>query len=147
MKKILPPTLLLISIVIMIIIHFLLPIKIILVLPFNLLGICLLLVGIFISIVGSNKFERENTTVMTFNIPELLVVDGMYKYSRNPMYLGFVLMVIGVWVLLGSLSTIFVGLIFILLLDRYYIRFEEKVLHEKFGVAYMEYKKNVRRWI
>jgi protein-S-isoprenylcysteine O-methyltransferase Ste14 len=63
------------------------------------------------------------------------------------MYLGFVLFIIGVWLLLGSLSSAFAALLFVMLLDRYYIPFEEAVLQEKFGESYLKYKKCVRRWI
>jgi protein-S-isoprenylcysteine O-methyltransferase Ste14 len=99
------------------------------------------------SILGSNYFEKKKTTVMTFDIPKVLVTDGLYKYSRNPMYLGFALSVIGTWLLLGTLSSIFIVLFFLLIMDRYYIRYEEAILQGAFGNEYSKYKRRVRRWI
>lgn len=147
MRGIMPPTFFTISIGLMLILHFIFPIQRILYFPFNLAGIILICSGICISILGSNHFERKKTTVMTFDIPIVLVTDGLYKYSRNPMYLGFALAVIGIWLLLGSLSPVFVTVIFFAVLDRYYIRFEEAVLKKAFGAEYLEYQKQVRRWI
>jgi protein-S-isoprenylcysteine O-methyltransferase Ste14 len=147
MRRILPPTLLVVSIGLMVLLHFIFPAGRILSYPFPLLGIVFATIGAIISILGSNQFEREKTTIMTFDIPKVLVTKGLYKYSRNPMYLGFALLIIGIWMLLGSLSTIFIVIMFLVLMDRYYISFEENVLQEKFGVAYLEYKKSVRKWI
>jgi protein-S-isoprenylcysteine O-methyltransferase Ste14 len=146
-KRILPPTALVITIVMMTLLYFIFPIKKMLVFPVNAAGIGLLLVGALISVRGSNKFAQEKTTVMTFDTPTVLVIDGMYQYSRNPMYLGFVLVVFGIWMLVSCLSTLFVAISFFILMDRYYIPFEEKVLQKKFGTSYMAYKKRVRRWI
>ncbi len=147
MRKILPPTLLIIFMGLMIILHFVFPILIIFSFPFNLIGVALLLAGLTLSIKGSKKFERESTTVMTFDIPTILVTNGLYQYSRNPMYLGFLLMLLGFWILLGSLSNLILVIAFFLITNNYYIKFEEKVLHQKFGAAYSEYRKRVRKWI
>lgn len=147
MKKILPPILLLICIGLMVLLHYILPIQNLLQFPFNLLGIPLIIIGIGISILGSIKFEKEITTSMTFDIPRVLVINGLYRYSRNPMYLGFIFFILGIWLLMASLSSFFVVVLFFLSLDRYYIPFEEAVLRKKFGEDYLEYKKNVRRWI
>lgn len=147
MRRILPPTLLTISIGLMLVLHLIFPVLRILHFPFNLAGIILICLGIWISILGSNHFERKKTTVMTFDTPQVLVTDGLYRYSRNPMYIGFAMSVIGIWLLLGSLSPIIAVVIFLAILDRYYIRFEEAVLQKAFGTEYLEYKRQVRRWI
>lgn len=147
MKRILPPSLLTVSIGLMLVLDFIFPVQRIFSFPFNLSGITLICFGIWISISGSNHFQQEKTTVMTFNTPKVLVTDGLYKYSRNPMYLGFAFVIIGICVLLGSLSPILVAVIFLVVLDGYYIRYEETVLQKSFGTEYMEYKKRVRRWI
>ena len=131
----------------MLVLHFMIPIQSITMFPFNLLGIILIIFGILISIIGSRKFEQEDTTSMTFDTPTKLVVDGIYKLSRNPMYLGFTLFIAGFWLIMGSLSSLFIAISFIVVLDRYYIPFEEKVLLSQFGNAYLEYKKSVRRWV
>lgn len=147
MKRILPPTLLLLSIGLMILLYFILPIHVLFRFPYSLIGIPILLIGIIISILGSAKFEKEETTSMTFDEPNVLVVSGLYKYTRNPMYLGFALFIIGIWLLMSSISSAFIAIIFLIVLDRYYIPFEEKMLEKKFGQDYLSYKKRVRKWI
>jgi protein-S-isoprenylcysteine O-methyltransferase Ste14 len=87
------------------------------------------------------------TTLDTFSEPNKLVTDGPYKYSRNPIYLGYALVLIGVWLLLGSLSPLFIVVFSIVITDRWYIPFEENMLAEKFGPAYTSYKSRTRRWI
>lgn len=139
--------LLIICVSIMIVVHFILPSIKILRFPFNLLGIATFCIGIWMSKLGSDFFEKKKTTVMTFDTPSVLVKEGLYKYSRNPMYLGFAFIVIGIWMLMGSLFTLFPVTLFLIVMDRYYIRFEENMLHRTFGDEYLEYKKQVRRWI
>ncbi|NIN72992.1 MAG: hypothetical protein GTO46_13905 [Gemmatimonadetes bacterium] len=63
------------------------------------------------------------------------------------MYLGLVLVVLGIAVITGSLTPLLVVPIFALLLDRKFIAAEERMLEKRFGSAWLEYKKSVRRWI
>lgn len=147
MKRILPPTLLTMSIGLMILLQYTLPIYYIIRCPINFSGITLMIIGIVLSIIGSNKFHQVKTSIMTFDEPSVLVTNGLYKYSRNPMYLGFGLLILGIWILMGSLSTLLVAILFIVSIDLYYIPFEEEMLNKKFGGKYYEYKKRVRRWI
>jgi len=63
------------------------------------------------------------------------------------MYLGFVLILFGIAVLKGSLMPYVVLLVFAIFIDMIFIRFEEKKLGQTFGEAWLEYKKNVRRWV
>ena len=84
---------------------------------------------------------------MTFDEPNKLVTEGIYKITRNPMYLGFVLLLIGVAVILGSASVFSIVIIFSIITDLWYIRYEERALEKKFGSAYDTYKSKVRRWI
>lgn len=147
MRKLLPPTVLTICIGFMIILHFTFPVFRIIIFPFNLFGIILICLGVWISMMCSIRFGREKTTIMTFDIPEVLVTDGLYQYSRNPMYLGMSIIAVGAWIVLGSLLSAFAVIFYLILLDKYYICFEEKVLEKKFGEVYLKYKKQVRRWI
>lgn len=62
------------------------------------------------------------------------------------MYLGLTLILAGTWILLGAISPIFGVLVFVVISDRWYIPGEERMLHEKFGKAYEEYRTNVGRW-
>ena len=88
------------------------------------------------------------TNVMTFEQPDVLVTQGVYRYSRNPMYLGFVVALLGSSLLMGaSISSFLLVALFFIITDRWYIRFEELEMTKKFGAEYQAYSNNVRRWI
>jgi protein-S-isoprenylcysteine O-methyltransferase Ste14 len=81
--------------------------------------------------------------------PQRLVVVGFYRYVRNPMYVGFFVGWIGLWVILGranraALLVAVVAVAFVVLFVRFY---EEPALRKKFGADYKEYCRNVRRWL
>ncbi len=147
MKKILPPTLMLVCLVLMAVSHWAFPIQTFFPVPFNFLGIVPLVLGVFISVSADRQFAKVRTNVKTFDEPGQLVTNGWFRYSRNPMYLGFVLILAGVWIMLGSASPLLEVLIFVAIADRWYIRYEEQKMTVKFGQAYEDYKHQVRRWI
>jgi len=77
----------------------------------------------------------------------MIVSSGIYKYTRNPMYLGltFILSALSIW--FGARFGLFVVVIFILYINRFQIKPEEDALEKQFGESYLEYKSRVRRWI
>ncbi|HEX9438960.1 MAG TPA: methyltransferase, partial [Roseiflexaceae bacterium] len=94
--KILPPTYLLLAIIAMVLLHFVWPVATVIAVPWNLIGVVPLAVGILMNVIADNVFHRAKTTVRPFEESTVLVTRGVYRLSRNPMYLGFVLMLIGV---------------------------------------------------
>lgn len=147
MKKIIPPFLFLISILFMVAIRNLIIIKEIIPDPINYAGIVLIIVGILMTIIVRKGFEKIDTEIHTFKNPRKLVTNGLFKFSRNPIYLGFTISLIGVWVLLGAILPIIGILIFIITTNNYYIPYEEKIMEETFGNEYRKYKSKVRKWI
>lgn len=105
--------------------------------------------GMAITILGALAFRREETTVDPTR-PEMassLVVTGIYRFSRNPMYLGFLLVLIG-WSLHIGNSLAFVALpVFFIYMTRFQIIPEERALYAKFGSSYSDYQRSVRRWL
>ena len=146
-KKIMPTTYLLIAILAVIAIHFLFPAAMIIPPVWNLIGIVPLGLGVGINLVADGAFHKVNTTVRPFEESSALVTDGVFKISRNPMYLGFVLVLIGVAVLLRSLSPYVVILAFVILIQVMFITVEEQMLAEKFGPGWQEYRRRTRRWL
>ena len=146
-KRALPPTYLLGSIVAMIALHFLLPWRRVIPHPWRLLGIAGVLVGIVLALVADRAFKRHRTTVKPFEESTSLVTTGAYAISRHPMYLGFVLLLGGIAVLLGSLTPLLVVGVFAVLMERMFIRVEERMMEAQFGQAWLAYKAKVRRWI
>ena len=84
---------------------------------------------------------------MPFKKPQKFIVNGLYKYSRNPIYLGMVILLFGIATSFGSLSSYIVIPIFILIIKRNFIEIEEKMLLKEFGYKYKDYCRTVRRWI
>ncbi len=147
MKRMLPPTLVLICVFVMLLLHWLFPGPRWLPDLLRLTGLAPLMLGIWINIAADRQFSILGTNVNTFRDPDRLVTDGLFKYSRNPMYLGFGLVLLGVWLLLGSLLPVAGILVYFIVTDRWYIEFEEKRLIEKFGDVYRSYQARTRRWI
>ena len=111
------------------------------------LGLALLLLADAITRRSKKLFEEAGTNVPP-NQPALIIVrEGPYKYSRNPMYVSFLLMFTGLSLLADA--PMMLALIFPLFyfLDQRVIVPEEIYLTEKFGDVYLDYKKQVRRWI
>jgi len=148
MKKILPPFLFITFVVIMGVTCWGMGSLHKVIYPFTLIGIPFIVAGLFLSIVGKRLFNRLDANIMTFDDPTVLVTKGVYKYTRNPMYLGFVISMAGFSLLMGAaVSSFLLAGLFFAITDRWYIAFEEKTMLHKFGLEYEEYCRKVRRWI
>ena len=145
--KILPTTFLAILFLGMLGIFLLAPRPVLFPAPFNLIGMIPIGLGLLLAFQGASHFREVGTEINTFSEPDKLVTDRLFRYSRNPMYLGFLLFLLGIWILLGGLTPFLGVVIFLVVTDRYYIPYEEKMLAERFGEAWMSYRAKVRRWI
>ena len=145
--KLLPPVWFLLSIILMIGLHWWLPIKQLIEPPFTYGGIVAIVISILIVVACERIFRQKGTSNRPFEESSCLVNEGLFKYSRNPIYLGMVVFLIGLWLVLGSLSPLVVIPFFVGLIQSKFIKVEEKMLEEKFGEEYQEYKVRVRRWI
>ena len=146
-KKIMPTTYLLAAILLCITLHFLVPILRFIPSPWNLFGLVPLLFGIWINLSADRAFKQANTTVKPFEKSNALIQDGAFRWSRNPMYLGFAAILLGISVLLRSLSPYIAVVVFVVLMDLVFIRVEEQMLEEKFGDEWRRYRSRVRKWI
>jgi protein-S-isoprenylcysteine O-methyltransferase Ste14 len=146
-KPVLPPTYLYVAIVLMLALNFLFSLKRIIPFPWDLLGLIPLALGIALNIVADKAFRDAKTTVKPFQESAVLITDGVYRLSRHPMYLGFVLILLGLAILLGSLTPFLVVPIFAIVMDRVFVVVEEGMLEEKFGQAWLDYKSQTRRWV
>ena len=115
--------------------------------PWNYTGFFLFFGGIAIVRKGQKTFKRVATEIHTFKRPKKLVTNGLFRHSRNPIYLGFTLALLGAATVLGN-GVAYTGAgLFFLTAHFWYIPFEEKNMTAEFGTPYLEYKKNVRRWL
>ncbi|MEK6875369.1 MAG: isoprenylcysteine carboxylmethyltransferase family protein [Nanoarchaeota archaeon] len=145
--KVMPPMIFYIFIILSLILNFIFPIKRIIVYPYSYLGIILILIGLMIDIWAWILFRKKRTTLNPYKMPSKLENGGPFKVSRNPMYLGMDLVLWGLSIFLGSLSTFIFPIIFIAIINRLFIAFEERNLQKVFGSQYLNYKNKVRRWI
>jgi protein-S-isoprenylcysteine O-methyltransferase Ste14 len=146
-QAVLPPTYLWIAVILMVAFRFLLPAKLIIPFPWDLIGLLPLALGIALNLIADGAFRDAKTTVKPFQESATLVTDGVYRFSRHPMYLGFVLILLGLAILLGSVIPFLIVPIFAIVIDRVFIVAEERMLAEKFDQAWLAYKARVRRWL
>ena len=112
-----------------------------------LIGLLPLILGLGIALWGVRLFAKVGTNIVPFTESTALVTDGAFAYSRNPMYLGMVLVLLGVAFLLDRASPWLVLVPFILVIRLKFIQFEEPLMEQTFGAIYITYKSNVRRWL
>ena len=115
----------------------------------NTVGYVLIGAGLCVALSGIFTFIKLKTTVDPRYPEEAseLVIIGIYKYSRNPMYFGITLVLSGIAVYFGALSSIFAIVLFVAFISKYQIVPEEIALRIKFGESYEHYVRNVRRWL
>jgi|HigsolmetaAR202D_1030399.scaffolds.fasta_scaffold01395_16 protein-S-isoprenylcysteine O-methyltransferase Ste14 len=105
--------------------------------------------GAALAFSGVVAFRRERTTVnpLTPNESSVVVSQGVYRFSRNPMYLGFLIALTGWGVYLSNVASALLLPVFVAYMNRYQIKPEERALLAKFGQEYAQYMSRVRRWI
>lgn len=111
------------------------------------LGLVIAGLGLVLGILAMTEFRRIRTTMDPKKPSTGLVTSGIYRYTRNPVYLGFVFMLVGLSL---SMRTYW-GIVFILplvtLINNLVIKYEEANLEKKFKTQYTEYASHVRRWL
>jgi protein-S-isoprenylcysteine O-methyltransferase Ste14 len=145
--KIIPPVYMLLALLAMVGLHYVIPLADIVEAPVSYLGLVPLFIGITIAATAARMFDRVGTPKRPFERSTTLVTFGPYRYTRNPMYVGLTLILIGVWLLLGSVSAALPIAVFVWIIQQRFIRGEERFLDEIFGEEYRGYKSRVRRWI
>ena len=100
-------------------------------------------------IVSVKSFINNNTTINPLNLKKstYLVTDGLFRFSRNPMYLGMLLFLLGTSIVLNIIGGLIISILFIFYMNFFQIMPEEKALENLFGKDYRNYLKSVRRWI
>ena len=141
------PTYFLATIALMIVLHFLVPLAVPVPFAWRFVGLFPIAAGVAVNIAADRQFKRHGTTVKPLQKSSALITDGVFKWSRNPMYLGMVLIVAGIALLEGSISPWFVVAALAIVLDRVFIAREEALLKETFGDAFEHYCRRMRRWV
>jgi protein-S-isoprenylcysteine O-methyltransferase Ste14 len=142
-----PPLYFASAILAMVALHFVLPIARVIPWPWTLLGAGPVLAGIGLAIWAEHEFKRAGTAVRPFAPSSALVEDGPFRFTRNPMYLGMLLVLAGLFLLLGTLGPLLVPPILVWLLQRRFVVPEETHMERHFGARYEDYRRRVRRWL
>jgi protein-S-isoprenylcysteine O-methyltransferase Ste14 len=111
------------------------------------IGLAMTFVGFLLGIGAFIEFRKGRTTLDPHGSARNLVTSGIYRFTRNPIYLGFLLMVIGLPLNSGLYWGVLMAPFYVLLMNRLIIEHEEAYLEKKFGKTYTSYKFHVRRWL
>tara|TARA_Y100000817_G_scaffold130572_1_gene102361 strand:- start:7394 stop:7792 length:399 start_codon:yes stop_codon:yes gene_type:complete len=112
-------------------------------------GSFMIIIGLVIILSAIILFKKYQTTITPLNPSNAtkLITDGIYKFSRNPMYLGLLFVLFGISIILNPTGGLFLIPLFILYLNIFQIVPEENAMVDLFKDEFLEYRKNVRRWI
>ena len=142
-----PPTYFWSAVVLMVALHFVCPIKQIISGIYRYLGAVLVVAGFWFNMWADLAFKKFKTTVKPFKQSNALITSGLFKITRHPMYVGMVFALLGLFVVLGSLTPIIVVPVFVIVITVRFILPEERDLERQFKDAYLDYRKRVRRWL
>lgn len=145
-KLFIPPALIVYSIILMVLSFFFLPDYNLIKFPFDLAGLLISFPGFIIMGKTNDSFKKHNTTT-AIKESSHLINEGVFAKSRNPMYLGMFLLLLGFSILSTNIIAIATPFLFITIIRIAIIPKEEKLMHTVFGDEYLEYKKKVRRFI
>jgi protein-S-isoprenylcysteine O-methyltransferase Ste14 len=145
-RRIVPPVWLLATLLALVALHHWLPLRQLVPAPWSYAGAVLIALGLLLGGPALLAFRRARTPVVPFERSTALVTSGSFRFTRNPMYAGMVLLLLGVATLLGSLGAYLPIPLFIWIIQRNFIEGEERFLTEIFGEQYQAYQRRVRRW-
>lgn len=111
------------------------------------IGILVFVLGLSTTFYSFYLFKKNKTPILPGQKPTFAVMEGTYKFTRNPMYLGVTIALLGASLYIGNLLALLSPLIFFLAMNLIYVPFEEKLMENIFGKKYLDYKRKVRRWI
>lgn len=146
-RRIIPPVYLLLTLLAIAAMHQWLPLWQWAPRPWSWAGLLPVALGLGITVTSALAFRRAETPIVPFEKSTALVTGGFYRFTRNPMYLGMVLLLAGTAILFGSLGALLPMPFFVWAITANFIRGEERFLEEIFGEEYRAYKIKVRRWL
>jgi protein-S-isoprenylcysteine O-methyltransferase Ste14 len=145
--KLYPPILVLIGIIVQLIIARVVEAPIKLDQIWIYIGIALVVIGFLPIPIISRAFREQETGIKPDTIPTAFLETGLFRFSRNPIYVGMSLFLIGSALIIGNLYGLLIVVLFVFAVQKMWIRKEEVNLEAQFGEAYRAYKERVRRWI
>ncbi len=146
-QKILPPFWLLAGLIEMALIHYLYPTPIMLLATVKPLGWVIFGAAFLMAYMAKRRFDAEDTPVRPFTESTVVVEAGLFRFSRNPMYLAMVIGLIGCGLAIGDWLPFITVPVFVVIIKTQFITYEERLMEDRFGQGYLDYKSRVRRWL
>lgn len=145
--RILPPIYFFGAIALMVALDRFLPLVTLFEAPVAYLGWLVFALAIAVVLAVAWQFKRAGTTIKPFEHSRALVTGGLFAFSRNPIYLAMAAGLVGIFLVLGSLTPLVIIPAFIYIIRTRFIAAEERMLEDTFGEAYRDYRNRVRRWL
>lgn len=142
-----PPVIAALLLVVGVVLELNFPVKILNVIFTSLFGWLLVLSAFVIAGLCILKFRRKGTNIQTRKPATTIVTTGFYRFSRNPIYVSFVILLLGLGIAFNSLWIFLSVVPFVAIMNWGVISREEAYLEHKFGEDYLTYKSQVRRWL
>jgi len=148
MQKLLysPPALIAYSIFFMLFLYLFLRRFNLLLFPYNLIGLVVAVLGLVL-MGQARKLFKKHKTPLKLDRSSYLITEGVFSKSRNPIYLGMTVLILGLSIFSTNIIALVVPLAFFELVKWKYVIKEEQIMYDTFGKEYLNYKKTVRRWI
>jgi len=110
-------------------------------------GSVIILLGLVLLLLAGSLFKRAGTDMIPFMNVSALVTTGIYRYTRNPMYLGMAAILLGCAITVGAASALLIPVLFMVIIELRFIRPEEEMLRGVFPKDFPDYCTRVRRWL
>lgn len=146
-KSVHPPIVALLFIVIAYFLGRFVPIPVVVPLVIRNIGFILTFIGFLLGLAAFLEFRKSRTTLDPHGSAKQVVTSGIYRFTRNPIYLGFLLMVIGLPLNSGLIWGLLIAPLYVIVMTRLVIEHEEAYLEKKFKDQYTGYRSRVRRWL
>ncbi len=111
------------------------------------IGYALILIGLGLASNAVRRFRQAHTTTHPYRPVTKIIISGPYRFSRNPIYLGFLWLLVGFSFAVRSYWGLILSPLFVVLMNTLVIQYEEVYLEQKFKDDYISYKSRVRRWL
>jgi protein-S-isoprenylcysteine O-methyltransferase Ste14 len=141
-----PPSLVMMSVILILLFYFFQPDYNVIPFPFNLAGLVVSYIGFTIMGKAREMFTAHKTSLGKEQ-PTWLIREGIFQKTRNPMYIGMFLLLLGIGICFRNIFSMLVPFVFLLIIMVHHVPIEEKELQNSFGDAYLEYKRQVKRWM
>jgi protein-S-isoprenylcysteine O-methyltransferase Ste14 len=124
-----------------------LPVEIVIPEPLRWAGIAVIALGVGLGGWAATLFKRNKTGIVPFTESTAVVESGPYRFTRNPMYVGMALILLGAAILMRALTPFIAPLAFVLIIHHRFIVHEEAHMERAMGAPYLAFKSRVRRWL